>query len=191
MIEPMVLLERCRKGDDLAWEALVRQFQSRIYAMAYHYLRNGEEAQDLAQEAFIRIYKGLHTFKGNEGFVAWMLACARNCCIDRIRRLKARPATSDVIKGEAPDNPDRGPNPEESLHSNSRKNLVHQALGHLNQQNREIIVLKEIQGLKIQQIAAILGIPAGTVKSRSNRARLELAKAVASLDPSYALEPTG
>ena len=76
-MELETLLERCRSGDELAWEALVRRFQGRVFALAYHYLRDREEARDVAQETFIRIYKSLEGFQDTERFLPWMVRIAR------------------------------------------------------------------------------------------------------------------
>ena len=180
-----VLLDRCRHGDDLAWEALVRRFQARVYGLAWQYVRDVDEARDLAQEAFIRIYRKLSTFHGHETFVPWMLRLTRNLCVDRLRRRKARPPASDVAVEDGPEIPDTAPGPAQSARASAEKNLVHRALARVTEANREMIVLKDIHGLNLQEIAALLGIPLGTVKSRSNRARLELARVIVTLDPSY------
>lgn len=179
-------MQRCRQGDALAWESLVRRFQSRVYGVAFHYLRDADEARDLAQEVFVRIYQRLDTFTG-EAFVPWMLRLARNRCIDRLRRVKARPPATDLPADEETPLPDPGPSPEDAWLSDQRKRLVYRAMERLSEQNREIILLKEIQGLNLKEIAELLGVPVGTVKSRSNRARIELARQVVSLDPSYAV----
>lgn len=179
------LIERCRRGDDLAWEALVRAYQGRVYGLAYHYVRNAEEARDLAQDVFVRIYRRLHTFEGHETFVSWMLLLARNLCIDHLRRKAARPPASDVAVDDGAPLPDGEPLPDEAFASDRRKRLVHRALGQLSETYREIILLKEIEGLKLEEIAKLLDVPLGTVKSRSARARVELARQVLALDPSY------
>jgi RNA polymerase sigma-70 factor (ECF subfamily) len=180
------LVERCRQGDDLAWEQLVRSCQGRVYALAYHYLGGVEQARDLTQEVFVRIYQQLGTYEGN-GFMAWLLHITRNLCIDQIRRRKARPPAEDLL---AEDNewamPDTAPDPEQSWLRDGRKRLVYEALRHLNGPSREMILLKDIQGLQLKEIATMLGLPIGTVKSRSNRARVELARQVIAIDPSYA-----
>ena len=180
------LVERCRQGDDLAWEQLVRSCQGRVYALAYHYLGGVEQARDLTQEVFVRIYQQLGTYEGN-GFMAWLLRITRNLCIDQIRRRKARPPAEDLL---AEDNewamPDTAPDPEQSWRRDGKKRLVYDALRQLNGPSREMILLKEIQGLKFKEIAEMLGLPIGTVKSRSNRARVELARQVVAIDPSYA-----
>jgi len=178
------VVERCRQGDALAWEALVREFQGRVFVVALHYLRDSEEARDLAQEVFIKVYRSLDSFTG-DGFLAWLLRLARNSSIDRLRRRKARPPASDVPADESISLPDSAPTPEEAWWSDSRKQLVHRAMNRMSEQSREIIQLKEIQGLKLDEIATMLGVPIGTVKSRSSRARVELARRVVDLDPSY------
>ncbi len=182
-LDTAILVERCRKGDALAWEALVRQFQSRIYGLAFYYLKDAEEARDLAQEIFVRLYQNLDNFKQTQNFVPWMLSIARNCSIDRLRRLKVRPRTSWTE--ETPEPEDHGPNPEQAYETQNRKRLVYNALEKLSLQSREMILLKEIQGLKIREIAQVLALPQGTVKSRFGRARLELARAVMELEPAY------
>lgn len=162
----------------------MRRFQGRVYAVAVHYLRDPEEARDLAQEVFVKVYRKLDAFTG-EGFLPWLLRLARNGAIDRLRRMKARPPASDVSADDGPELPDPGPGPDEAWLSGRRRRLVHRALAGMSAQNREIILLKEIQGLSVGEVAELLGLPLGTVKSRSSRARLELARRVIELDPSY------
>jgi RNA polymerase sigma-70 factor (ECF subfamily) len=175
------LLERCRGGDELAWEALVRQHQSRVYGVALHYLGNAEDARDVAQEIFVRIYKKLDSCSEASRFLPWMLRIARNACIDHIRRRHARPPRRDIPAEEMHDLASSAPGPEEHWREDSRKRLLHLAIQKLSDLNREIILLKEIQGLSLEEIASMLNVPVGTVKSRSNRARLELARKVLAL----------
>ncbi|HET6374004.1 MAG TPA: sigma-70 family RNA polymerase sigma factor [Candidatus Polarisedimenticolia bacterium] len=176
------LLARCRRGDDLAWEALVRRFQARVYGLAFHYVRHAEEARDLAQEIFVRVYRKLDTFREEETFLPWMLRLGRNVCIDHLRRAKARPPATDLTIGEDMFLADTAPTPEAAWMADSRKRLVHRALQMLSEPYREMILLKEIQGLPLEEIASMLNLPLGTVKSRSSRARVELAHAVLALD---------
>ena len=175
------LLKRCRQGDELAWEALVRQYQGRVYSIAYHYVGDAEDARDLAQEIFVRLYRTLNHVDG-ETLLPWVVRVARNASIDFLRRRKARPPGHDIQADEMWDLPSRAPNPEECCEEGDRKRLVHRALGHLTNLNREIIILKEIQGMSIQDIASLLGVPVGTIKSRSNRARIELAETIVALE---------
>lgn len=185
MIDGAALVERCREGDPLAWEALVRQYQGQIYAVAYHYLRDADEARDMAQEIFVRVYQRLSAFRGEERLLPWMLSLARNACIDRLRRRKARPPLQDVPADEAWGLASDDPDPEQSTEAESRRRLFYRALDQVSEHAREMILLKEIEGLKLEEIAGMLELPIGTVKSRSNRARVELAAKVRGLDPSY------
>ena len=176
-----LILDRCRTGDALAWEALVRQYQSRIYGIAYHYVENTEDARDLAQEVFVRIYENLNTCMDAERFLPWLIRIARNACIDHLRRRKVRAHGKDVALDQIAEPPDIRNTPEQQWADNSRKRLIYRALRQLTELNREIILLKEIQGMQLEEIASLLKVPLGTVKSRSNRARIELAQKVIAL----------
>jgi len=176
-----VILMRCRNGDPLAWEALVRQYQSRIYGIAFHYLANAEDARDLAQEIFVRVYQNLGACTDVDAFLPWMIRIARNAAIDHLRRRKARAHDRRVALDQVADLADQRPSPEEASMAGSRKRLIHRALQELSELNREIILLKEIHGLQLDEIASLLDIPLGTAKSRSNRARIELARKVMAL----------
>ncbi len=189
MLELDVLLERCRQGDDLAWEALIRQYQGRVFGLALHFMRDREEARDAAQEVFIKVYQRLDNLRQGQAFLPWLLRLARNSYIDRLRRLKVRTPDLAVAVEEAPEIPSPDPSPEEALLSNSRQVLLFRALGKLSEMNREMILLKDTQELKLEEIAELLSLPLGTVKSRTHRARIELAKAVRTLDPSYGANP--
>ena len=192
-IDDATLVERCRQGDDLAWEALVRRWQGRVYGLAWHYLGNAEDARDAAQEAFVRVYRQLGSFDG-DGFQAWLLRITRNLCLDQLRRRKTRPPLEELRAAEEGDAAptDAAPSPEQAWLSGARRRVVHEALRRLNGPNREVILLKDIQGLKLGEVASMLGLPIGTVKSRAHRARLELARQVIAIDPSYAdLPKTG
>ena len=185
MADVATLVNRCRQGDGLAWEALVRRFQSRVYAVSYHYMRDADEARDVAQDIFVRVYERLDGYDGASAFIAWLLRVSRNVCIDRLRRRSARPPASDVLLDDGVELAAGGPSPEEEAGSSARKVLLYRALNGMSDKNREIILLKEIHGLKIEKISEMLGLPVGTVKSRSSRARIELATRVRALAPSY------
>lgn len=179
------LVAQCREGDEIAWEALVRRLQGRIFALCYHYLRDREEAREVAQETFIRIYRGLPQFEASGSFVAWSARIARNGCLDHLRKLGRAPTRG----AEPVEDPDRGIEPVEPRESvadvQARHDLLRKALDGMTGISREMILLKDIQGLSQQEIADLLAIPLGTVKARSSRARRELASRVLELDPSY------
>lgn len=184
-MQPETLLEQCRAGDALAWEALVRRYQGRVFALAYHYLRDREEARDVAQETFIKVYRGLQRFDGEGSFTAWLVRVARNCAIDRLRKLQSSPAWEAEEVEESQPHGDPGADPEREALARDRRELVYRALDRMSEINREMILLKEIQGLKQREIADLLAIPIGTVKARTNRARVELAECILELEPSY------
>lgn len=175
------LVRRCQDGDELAWEVLVRQHQSRLCGLAYSYVNNVEEARDLAQDIFVRLYERLASCTDPDRFLAWMIRLARNVCIDHLRRRKVRPPWQDIPAEDLVSLAAAGPDPEQEWTRTSRKELLYRAIRSLSQINGEIILLKDIQGLTLEEIAEILDVPLGTVKSRSSRARVELAKALVAL----------
>ncbi len=165
----------------------MRRFEARIYGFAVHYLRDPEEAHDVAQEIFIKMYQHLDGVRDGRTYLPWMLRLTRNCCIDRIRSRKARARELSATPEEAAALVSKHASPEDSLLEDARRTLLYRALATLTATNREIVLLKDIRQLKLEEISTRLGLPVGTVKSRSNRARLELAKAVRSLEAAEAV----
>jgi RNA polymerase sigma-70 factor (ECF subfamily) len=180
-MELPALLDRCRQGDNLAWEALVRQLERRVYSIASGYASSPDEARDLTQDVFIRFYETRGRWPEADAFMPWMVRVARNVCLDQLRRKKARPPAEDIQADEMWDLASADAGPEAELETVGRQRLVWRALRSLGHLSREVIQLKEIQGLSLQEVAAVLRVPVGTVKSRSNRARLELAEQVLAL----------
>ena len=178
------LIARCRQGDDLAWEALVRRLQGRVYAISLHYLRDREEARDTAQDIFVRLYEKLHTVRDDKPFLAWMMRMARNCCIDRLRRLNVRTPAHSVGLEDVAEPTIASPTPEEACLDGDRERRLYRALGSISESEREMILLKDIQEMKLVDIAEMMSAPLGTIKSRWFRARVELAKAIRRLEPS-------
>ena len=178
------VLDRCRCGDELAWESLVRSYQSRVFGLAYHYVANSEDARDLAQDIFVKVYKNLHKCPNANNFLPWLFRIARNASIDHLRRTRARPPASQDSEMSMDSLVDHSSDPEEHWLKEARRGLFRRALQMLTRLNREIIILKEIQGLTLEEMAGILDVPIGTLKSRSHRARLELAEKVLALSQS-------
>jgi len=137
-----------------------------------------KQAKDAAQEIFIKMYQHLDDVRDGSSFLPWMLRLTRNCCIDRVRSRKARGFELTVAEA-APEaqSASSAASPEETLLESGRRNLLYRALARLTKANREIMVLKEIEELKLEDISTRLGVPLGTVKSRSNRARVEQGRA--------------
>ncbi len=160
----------------------MREYQGRVCSIAFGYVGDQDEALDLAQEIFVRVWDRLATMAEPERFAGWITSIARNACLDHLRRRKARPPQQDIPAEEMTALAADVPDPEQAWLATSRQRLVHRAMGGLSEINREIIVLKDIQGLPLEQIATMLDLPLGTVKSRSSRARVELARAIVELD---------
>jgi RNA polymerase sigma-70 factor (ECF subfamily) len=182
------LLQRCRAGDELAWEVLVRTYQARICSIAYGYTGDPDEARDLAQEIFVRVYRKLDTCRDPDRLVPWLIRIARNVCLDHLRRRKVRPPAQDIPAEDLVSLADPGPRPDQQWLNDRRKRLVIAALQKLSKINREIILLKDMQGLPLAEIADQLDLPIGTVKSRCSRARVELARAVIGLGGGQGVE---
>ncbi len=180
-MDQIEMLQRCRDGDELAWEVLVRQQQGRICSIALGYTGDQDEAFDLAQEIFVRVWDRLASCTDLKRFGPGLMSIARNACLDHLRRRKARPPRQDIPADEMHNLRTGGPTPEDDWLTSTRQRLVHRALGHLTDINREIILLKDIQGLPLEDIAGMLDLPLGTVKSRSSRARVELAQVIVDL----------
>lgn len=160
----------------------MRRYQGRIYGFALHYLRDHEEARDAAQDIFVKMYQHLGSVRDGRTYLPWMLRLARNCCIDRMRSRKARAQDLVAAAGDTQEHASQDASPVDSLLETARRALLYRALATLTARNRQIVLLKDIEQLQISDIATRLGLPLGTVKSRSNRARSELKKAVRSLE---------
>ena len=138
------------------------------YNLARWLVRNDQDAEDIVQESFLKAFKAQESFRGSEA-KTWMLAIVRNTAMDFRRRLKAGLAEPLGDRGREP--ADNSPDPESAFVAESRREQVRQAIAKLAEEFREVIVLREIEGLAYKEIAAVLGIPMGTVMSRLSRAR--------------------
>ena len=180
-LELSTLLARCRAGDELAWEAFVRRFQGRVYALAYSYVGEREDARDLAQEIFVRLFETRERWADGDEFVPWLIHVSRNRSVDFLRRRKVRRPAIAVQEGEGFQIPDASPGPEDRTVAASQRTLLHAALRGLSALSREVLVLRDVHGLSVQHVAATLGVPVGTVKSRASRARVELVAKIRAL----------
>ncbi len=167
----------------------MKEQHHRIYGLGLYYLRNVDDAQEVTQDTFIRIYRGLRRFRGDgDEFIAWMLSVARNCSIDRLRRQRTQSRRDNDEIPAVMANADPLLDPAATVAEQQRKRLVYRALDQFEGENRELLLLKEIQGLKYKDVARILALPIGTIKSRVSRARIELARIIVKLDPTYSDE---
>ncbi len=172
-----LLLPACRDGDEAAWRSLVELHTRKVFGLAYRFTGRVDEAEDLTQEVFVKVYQTLHKYREADGpFGAWLMAVARNHAIDHYRRGKQERArrTEDPLVLETA--PAREEHPIAGLEREERVRLVHRGLRALPPELRLPLILCDLQGLSYDEIAKSLEVPLGTVKSRINRARLELAK---------------
>jgi len=171
------LLRRCREGDQAAWRDLVSEHGRKVFNLAYRFVGRVDEAEDVTQEIFVKVYRSLDRFQPSDGsFPAWLMTVARHHAIDRYRRRRDerhRVADDPAALAAVPAQ-DEGPL--KSLEREERKSLVHRGLRSLPPALREPLILCDLEGLSQEEAAASLGVPVGTVKSRLNRGRLELAK---------------
>lgn len=172
------LVERCLQGDDAAWEQIVNSYTRRIYNLGYRYTNRRDEAEDLTQEILVRVYQNLKSFRADAGtFQNWILKVGRNLIIDhyrQTRRFQQAAGTEELETMNLKD--EKAPNPERTVERDEAARFLREGLQALSPELKEAIVLRDIEGMAYLEIAELLGIPEGTVKSRINRGRLELAK---------------
>jgi RNA polymerase sigma-70 factor, ECF subfamily len=171
-----------QSGDFSAFDELVRRWEGKIQGAVYRIMGSEEDARDLSQEAFLRAFRNLGRFKGEARFSSWLYQIALNLCRDRMRRKKGKSWVSwDELaeRGEGPVQ-SQGPSAVELVEASDRARWIAAAVASLSDDQREVVVLKEYQGLTFQEIADTLGIPASTVKTRLYRALSELRTRLAS-----------
>jgi RNA polymerase sigma-70 factor (ECF subfamily) len=175
-----VLIARLRRGDAAAFELLVRTHQDRVYDFCVRMLSDREEAFDLTQEIFISVHRNLEKFRADAKLTTWIYRIARNHCLNRLKHLKRRgrgvtdeygelnelSITQSMGGSEAPD---------ENLLRKKSRELVHKAIEQLDEEQRALVVLRDVEGLSYEEIMEITELPEGTVKSRLHRAREKLA----------------
>lgn len=169
------LLARCRAGDESAWQVLVARHTRRVYGVVYRFTGRVDEAEDLTQEVFLKVFQNLERYRIEEGaFGAWLSTVARHQAIDRYRRRREERFREDESTLESL--PSREQSPLAALERDERVRLVQSGLKALPRDLRAVLVLCDLQGVPYEQAAQMLEVPLGTVKSRLNRGRLELAK---------------
>jgi len=173
------LIQRCLQGDQAAWEQIVRQYRRKVFNTAYKFVGRHEQAEDLTQDIFLKIFKSLDTFDSRANFQTWLISVSRNLCIDHYRRVRKERETIDhqVDANElAPLSHE--PSPMAGLERRDRVSLLRHAMAKLPETLRTAVLMRDIQEMTYQEIADALRLPEGTVKSRINRGRTELARHV-------------
>jgi RNA polymerase sigma-70 factor (ECF subfamily) len=181
-----MLVRRCIAGDAAAWEEIVQTYNRRIYNICYRFAGSGDDAQDLTQEVFIKMYRTLPSYDHTKGaFVTWVTTITRNLLVDHFRKTKQDRMT-DSMDTAASDHedaqplseqiPDQSAPPDARVRSREVGETVHAALAKLSPELREAVILRDLQDMDYREIASVLKVPEGTVKSRINRGRAELAR---------------
>ena len=173
------LVQHCLQGDASAWEELVRRHTRRIFNICYRFTGNGTEAEDLSQDVFLRVYRTLGSYRSaHGGFATWLTSVTRNLLIDHYRRSK-RDRLTDSLDDAMPvveNKESAGRRPDEQLLLGELSSQVQAALTKLSPDLREAVILRDLEDMDYKEIAQVLGIPEGTVKSRISRGRAELAR---------------
>ena len=176
------LIERCLSGDQAAWEDIVRLYRRKVFNIAYKFVGRHDEAEDLTQDVFLKVFKSLRTFDRRANFSTWLIIVSRNLCIDHYRRVRReRELVNNEVDVVTLSRPTGGDTPQAMFERRDRVAMLRTALDKLTPSLRAAIMLRDIQELSYQEIAERLGVPEGTVKSRINRGRTELARQIARL----------
>ena len=185
MVDVKTLVSRAQSGDSEAFEQLVLIYQDRLYGLCYRMAGNHADAQDLAQEAFVRAYRALKNFRREADFGTYLHRIAVNLWISLRQRNHNELSLDDPVMTEEGELPrqvaDSGNQPEDVIEEAEFQGLVREALSRLGREHRAVLVLREMEALSYEEIAATLGVAPGTVKSRLSRAREALKKAVCQL----------
>jgi len=181
-----LLVRRCVSGDAVAWEEIVQRYNRRIYNICYRFAGSPDDAQDLTQEVFIKMYRTLNSYDMDRGaFMTWVTTITRNLLVDHFRKSKQDRMTDslDSAPSEHEDAmplseqiPDKSAPADSRVHSRETRETIHRALQRLSPDLREAVILRDLQDMDYREIATVLKVPEGTVKSRINRGRAELAR---------------
>ena len=171
------LVRAAAGGDTEAFERLVETYENKIYTLALRMSGSPDDAGDIAQEAFLAAWRGLPAFRGEAGFATWLYRLASNAAIDYLRRQRKQRGELSLDDEELGlDAVDAGPGPQDAAEGEEVRSAVAAGLGALSEGHRQVLVLRELQGLSYEEIAAVLAVDLGTVKSRISRARSALRK---------------
>ena len=170
------LIDRCLRKDNAAWDAVVARFRRKIFHIAYKFTGKHDDAEDLTQEIFLKVFKSLEKFNQSADFSTWLGSVARNYCIDhyRARKREREVLVDDLVAFDLA--PAASGNPHRALEDRDRRSFLRHGLDALPDKLREAVVLRDLQGLSYNEMADRLRLPEGTVKSRINRGREELAR---------------
>jgi RNA polymerase sigma-70 factor (ECF subfamily) len=176
------LIERCLAGDQVAWEEIVRLHRRKVFNIAYKFVGKHDLAEDLTQDIFLKLYRSLDTFDRRANFQTWLISVSRNLCIDHYRSVrKERETINRDVDASTLSPVSRDRSAYAQLELRDRVQLLRAALDMLPPTLRTAVLMRDIQELTYQEIADRLNVPEGTVKSRINRGRTELARQIQKL----------
>ncbi len=180
------LVAAAAAGDQQAYGALVERHQARLYNTLYRVMHSAEDALDISQEAFVQAYLKLDSFRRDSRFYTWLYRIAMNLALSALRKRKNTASIEDIRSRGAPDPVDPLASPGERLDEAERVAVLERALSMLGEQPRQILVLRELEEFTYEQIAEVLEVPVGTVRSRLFRARAQLKEQLRVLMPEEA-----
>jgi RNA polymerase sigma factor (sigma-70 family) len=174
--EDVALIERCLRREQSAWEEIVARYRRKVFHIAYKFTGKHDEAEDLSQEIFLKVFKSLDKFNRDADFSTWLSSVARNYCIDHYRAMRREKevVVEDLVAMDLA--PAASGNPHRALEDRDRRSFLRRGLALLPDKLKEAVILRDLQGLSYQEMADRLRLPEGTVKSRINRGREELAR---------------
>ena len=194
MEQEQELLDRCLAGEDSAWEALLKAYTRKIYNLCYRFTGRVEEAEDVTQEVFIKVFQTLKSYHAAQGsFGTWLNRVARNHLVDHYRRARKDRVTSSLEEelAEVEQTPSPHIQPTGQVESRERREVLQTALDKLSPDLREAVILRDLHDLDYEEIAQVLRVPQGTVKSRINRGRLELGRVLKRMEGMRGLAKAG
>jgi RNA polymerase sigma-70 factor, ECF subfamily len=178
------LVRRVKDGDRAAYAVLVRRYQDRVFGLCCRWMGDPRVAEEVAQDVFLALYRSIQGFRGDAQLSTWIYRVVVNHCKNRrLYRMRRQEDRHEPLEGSWEDDDGRerqiasdGPGTESGVHRSEAEDLVHEALDRMDEEQRQIIMLRDVEDLSYEEIADLLGLPRGTVKSRLHRARAELAR---------------
>lgn len=192
-LQMAALVRRCVQGDAAAWEELVRLHSKRIYNLCYRFTGSATDSEDLTQEVFIKLYRTMGSYEPEKGaFTTWITTMTRNLLVDHYRRTREERLTDSIDAAPAADEDaptlaekleDTKPSPQAAVATKETQTMVQKALEKISPDLRQAVILRDLQDMDYKEIAKVLNVPEGTVKSRINRGRAELARLISRMTP--------
>lgn len=177
-LSDLEIIERCLNHDETAWEQIIARYKRKVFGIAFKFTGRFEEAEDLTQEIFLKVFKALATYKKEQDFSWWLVSISRNACIDYYRSVKRERKVLSENLDRIKEFKFDGLSPQGNMEAAERSRMLRQRLSELPEDLRVVLILRDLKGLSYKEIADQLGLVEGTVKSRIHRGRAELAEKI-------------